>query len=93
MKTKLETLETLRDYTLEDITRGEIKIRVHDDKKDADILEGFQKKGAMGFMDVTKKDYVEEQEKEIARLNRVLATIDKLITEENELRNKSQKES
>jgi hypothetical protein len=89
MKTKLETLETLRDYTLEDVTRCEIKIRVHDGRKDIDILEGFQKKGALGLTDVTKKDYVEEQENEANRLKRVLATIDKLIAEENELRNKS----
>ncbi len=59
MKTKLETLETLHDYTLEDIVRGEIKIRMHDGKKDTDVLEGFQKKGAMGFMEVTKNDYIE----------------------------------
>jgi hypothetical protein len=93
MKTKLETLEDLHDFTLEDIVRCEVKIRVHDGKKDSDTLDGFQKRGAMGFMDVTKKDYVEEQEKDIARLKGVLQTIDKLIKEEHELRNKSQKES
>ncbi|MDD4995842.1 MAG: hypothetical protein WC530_09935 [Candidatus Omnitrophota bacterium] len=93
MKTKLETLETLHDYTLEDIVRCEIKIRVHDGKKDADTLEGFQKRGAMGFTDATKKDYVEEQEKERARLEGVLRTVDKLIEEEHGIRNKSQKES
>ena len=89
MKTKIETLETLRDYTLEDIVRCEIKIRVHDGKKDTDVLDGFQKKGALGLTDVTKKDYIEEQEKEQARLKGVLQTIDKLIEEENELRKQS----
>ncbi len=93
MKTKLETLEALHDFTLEDIVRCEIKIRVHDGKKDSDILDGLQKRGAMGFMDVTKKDYIEEQEKEIGRLKGVLQTIEKLIEEEHELRNKSEKKS
>lgn len=84
MKTRLETLETLRDYTLEDIVRAEIKIRVHDDKEDDDELEGFERRSPVGSVLATKKEYVAQQEKEIERLTKVHSTIEKIITEEQE---------
>lgn len=82
MKTRLETLETLHDYTLEDIVRAEIKIGVLADKKDDDVLEGFERRSPVGSVGVTKKEYVKEQEKEIERLQNVLVTIRTLIEKE-----------
>lgn len=79
MKKRMETLETLHDYTLEDIIRAEIKIRMHDGKQDDDMLDGFERRSPIGSVPVTKKEYVAEQEKEIARLHTVLETIEKLI--------------
>ena len=82
MKTRLETLETLHDYTLEDIVRVQIKIEVHANKKDDDVLEGFERRSPVGSVGVTKKEYVGEQEKEVERLNKVLAAIASMIEKE-----------
>jgi hypothetical protein len=86
MKTRMETLETLHDYTLEDIVRAEVKIRMHDGKEDEDMLEGFERRSPIGSVPVSKKEYVAEQEKEIARLHTVRETIEKLIEEEKKAR-------
>jgi len=75
-------LETLHDFTLEDIVRAEIKIRMHDGKGDDETLEGFERRSPVGSVSVTKKEYVAEQEKEIARLHTVRETIEKMIDEE-----------
>jgi hypothetical protein len=82
MKNRMETLETLHDLTLEDIVRAEIKIRIHDGKPDEEVLEGFERRSPVGSVSVTKKEYVTEQEKEIARLHTVRETIEKMIEEE-----------
>ncbi|MEN9558431.1 MAG: hypothetical protein RL141_800 [Candidatus Parcubacteria bacterium] len=82
MKNRMETLETLHDYTLEDIVRAEVKIRIHDGKADDDVLEGFERRSPVGSVSVTKKEYVAEQEKEIARLHAARETIEKMIEEE-----------
>jgi len=82
MKNRMETLETLYDYTLEDIVRAQIKIRIHDDKADEDVLEGFERRSPIPHVAVTKKEYVAEQEKEIVRLHMVRETIEKMIEEE-----------
>ena len=82
MKTGMETLETLHDLTLEDIVRAEIKIRIHDGKPDEEVLEGFERRSPVGSVSVTKKEYIAEQEKEIARLHTVRETIEKMIDEE-----------
>jgi len=82
MKNRMETLETLHDLTLEDIVRAEIKIRIHDGKPDEEVLEGFERRSPVGSVSVTKKEYIAEQEKEIARLHTVRETIEKMIEEE-----------
>jgi len=83
MKNRMETLESLHDYTLEDILKAEIKIRMHDDKEDDDVLKDFERKSPVGQVAVTKKEYVAEREKEIARLHTVLETIERMIEREH----------
>lgn len=82
----METLETLHDLTLEDIVRAEVKIRIHDGKPDEEVLVGFERRSPVGSASVTKKEYVAEQEKEIARLQTVRETIEKMIDEEKKAR-------
>ncbi len=86
MKNRMETLETLHDYTLEDIVKAEVKIRMHDEKENDDVLDGFERRSPVGHVAVTKKEYIAEQEKEITRLHAARETIEKMIEEEKQAR-------
>jgi len=92
MKTRRETLEAFHDYVMEDIIRVEIKIRNFDGRRDDEILKDFERRTLAGKRQVTKKEFVEEQQKEIVRLKGVLKTIEKIINEEDEKGNHATKE-
>jgi len=90
MKTRLETLESIRDSLLEEATRLEIAIRNLDDRKDDDViiprLSPFSMDGQK-----TKKELAAEFGERKEKVEHAIETTKKLIEEEHE--GQSEKES
>jgi len=90
MKTRLETLESIRDSLLEEAIRLEIASRNLDDRKDDDViisrLSPFSMEGQK-----TKKELAVEFEERKEKVEHAIETTEKLIKEEHA--GKSEKES
>lgn len=89
MKTKKQILEIIHDSVLEDMTRMEVAIRNLHDKEDDEVIDTIIKRSPLGPREenVTKKKLVEEYKDNIEKRKHALATVKKLIQEEDDKRN------
>lgn len=82
MKNRLQTLETLHDYILEDIYRNQIDIRSVEDLKDEEELPNYGKPGKYGMTPITKKDFTEDRRKRIDKLEKDLHVVEVMMAEQ-----------
>lgn len=85
MKTRRETLITIHDYALEDRIRTEVKIKELADYPADKVLEEGIRPTPLGMAKVVKtaKNFREEYQEEIKRLDKVIKIVEELIKEED----------